>query len=121
MDTDIASITIFLKELLKAEVLDTVLPNMQVLGETLEKIKEISHNPKKYFDSNHLFNIDVENSILVLKLNELRAKVRELEIYGIKAFIDDKGKVEHREIIQALNRLSSAIYVMMLKGEKEKY
>lgn len=52
------SVTDFIKIVL-AEVLDTELEEIKVLGETLDKIKEISHNPKN-FEIGHMFDISVK-------------------------------------------------------------
>ena len=104
-----------------AEVLDIEFEEIKVLGESLDKIKEISHNPKKFFGMGHLFDISVKNSFIVLKLNEMRSISREAEISGVTAFSSERGIVEKREMLKALNRLSSVIYVMMLKGEKGEY
>lgn len=121
LNKDMESVTGFIKKIILAEVLDTELEETKVLGETLDKIKEISHNPKKFFGIGHMFDISVKNSMLVLKLNEMRSNCRECEITGVTAFLTEKGIAEKKEILKALNRLSSIIYVMMLKGEKGEY
>ena len=121
LNKDMESTTAFIKKLVLTEVLDTELEEIKVLGESLDKIKEISHNPKKFFGIGHLFDISVKNSMLVLKLNEMRSVSREAEISGVEAFSNEKGIVEKKEMLKALNRLSSVIYVMMLKGEKGEY
>lgn len=121
LNKDMESVTDFIKKIVLAEVLDTELEEIKVLGETLDKIKEISHNPKKFFEIGHMFDISVKNSTLVLKLNEIRSNCRECEITGVTAFLTEKGIAEKKEILKALNRLSSIIYVMMLKGEKGEY
>ena len=51
----------------------------------------------------------------------MRSSSREIEIAGVTAFLNEKGIVTKKEILKALNRLSSIIYVMMLKGEKGEY
>lgn len=121
LNKDMESVTGFIKKIVLAEVLDTELEETKVLGETLDKIKEMSHNPKKFFEIGHMFDISVKNSMLVLKLNEMRSNCRECEITGVTAFLTEKGIVEKKEMLKALNRLSSIIYVMMLKGEKGEY
>lgn len=121
LQKDMESVAVFIKKIVLAEVLDTELEEIKVLGETLDKIKERSHNPKKFFGIGHLFDISIKNSILVLKLNEMRSSSREIEIAGVTAFSTEKGVVTKKEILRALNRLSSVIYVMMLKGEKGEY
>ena len=57
----------------------------------------------------------------VIKLNEMRALSRELEIKGVEAFVKENGTIERRDILLALNRLSSAIYIMMLRGVTGEY
>lgn len=121
LNKDMESVTDFIKKIVLAEVLDTELEEIKVLGETLDKIKEMSHNPKKFFEIGHMFDISVKNSMLVLKLNEMRSNCRECEITGVTAFLTEKGIDEKKEMLKALNRLSSVIYVMMLKGEKGEY
>lgn len=121
LQKDMESVAIFIKKIVSAEVLDMEMEEIKVLEETLDKIKEISHNPKKFFGIGHLFDISIKNSILVLKLNEMRSSSREIEIAGVTAFSNEKGIIIKKEILKALNRLSSVIYVMMLKGEKGEY
>lgn len=121
LQKDMESVAIFIKKIVSAEVLDMEMEEIKVLEETLDKIKEISHNPKKFFGIGHLFDISIKNSILVLKLNEMRGNSREVEIAGVTAFSNEKGIVAKKEILKVLNRLSSVIYVMMLKGEKGEY
>lgn len=68
-----------------------------------------------------MFDISIKNSYLVLRLNELRSMSRELELSGVEALLNFSNQVNYSGILKALNRLSSAIYVMMLKGESGEY
>ena len=52
--------------------------------------------------------------LMLLRLNKLRSEVREVELEAVKAF-KEEFKVDRMDIIQALNRMSSAVYIMMLK------
>lgn len=117
LNSDLESITSFIKKIQIAEILNKELKEITVLGDSLERIKEISHNPKKYFNQNHMFDISIKNSYVVLKLNEMRGLSRELELAGVEALLNENKL----DILTALNRLSSAIYVMMLKGESGEY
>lgn len=47
-------------------------------------------------------------------LNNLRAKIREVELYAARAF-DSSGGCERPDIILALNRLSSLFYILVCK------
>lgn len=50
----------------------------------------------------------------VALLNLLRGKVREAEVTAAQVFITPQFAVQRADIMQALNRLSSAVYVMMI-------
>lgn len=118
---DFKSIKQFLDEIIKAEVLNTKLDkDLKIFNLSLEKIREISHNPKKYFSMDHLFSISSENNLRTLYLNKLRTLIREVEVTAVDAFVSD-SKVQKIDLLKALNRLSSAIYIMMLKEEKGEY
>ncbi len=52
----------------------------------------------------------------VALLNLLRSKVREAEVTAAQVFITPQFAVQRADIMQALNRLSSAVYVMMILG-----
>jgi ethanolamine utilization cobalamin adenosyltransferase len=55
-----------------------------------------------------------------LYLNKLRTLIREVEITAVDAFVSEL-EIQKIDLLRALNRLSSAIYIMMLKEEKGEY
>lgn len=113
---DIEEIVSFSRQILISEFTDALLQEIKVFDLTDSELREHSHNPKKYYGVGHLFNIGSENKTLTILLNVLRSKSREVEIYGVKALMDH-GKVQREDILRGLNRLSSCIYIMMLKSE----
>lgn len=121
LQRDLESVEKFINKILISEVVGEAIGDVMVLDKTLDEIRELSHNPKKYFDRGHLFGISSKDSYLVIKLNEMRTLSREVEIKGVEAFVDESGKVERRDLLLSLNRLSSVIYVMMLKGVTGEY
>lgn len=100
------------RAILRAEVVGEVLGPCDFFGFTEAEIRERSHHPQKYFGLEHL-EISANMDATVLSLNRLRTLVREVEIVAVTAFSPD-GAADRSDIIQALNRLSSVIYVMML-------
>lgn len=110
---DLGEILDWERQILKAEVLDQVLEKATILGLTDPELRERSHNPKKFFKTGHILP-SLGMDLMLLRLNKLRSEVREVELTAVTAF---KGefKVERMDIIQALNRMSSAVYIMMLK------
>ncbi|MBI9091162.1 MAG: hypothetical protein JEZ12_18270 [Desulfobacterium sp.] len=110
---DLGEVLSWEREILKAEVLDQPLKQATILGFTDPELRERSHNPKKFFKTGHILPA-LGMDPMILKLNKLRSDVREVELAAVKAF---KGEfqVEKTDLLQALNRMSSAVYIMMLK------
>lgn len=113
LQKDLKNIENFIKKILISEVMDLPFEETTILGETFDNIRSFSHNPKKYFGCAHLFDISSNFNLLTLRLNELRSFSREVELASINC-----GK---EDLILAFNRLSSAIYIMMLKEVSGKY
>lgn len=109
----------FTKKILRAEVLKEPLEELNLLGLNEAQLRERSHNPKKYYNTGHVMvNYDMDE--MVIHLNYLRSQVREVELAAMDTFLDN-GKLERPDIIKALNRLSSTIYVMMLQVLSKEY
>ena len=83
-------------------------------GWNAAQIRDMSHHPDKYFGVKHS-TMHYQDGPVVARLNSLRAKVREVELAAAKAFIDESGNCERTDIIQALNRLSSLLYVLLCR------
>ena len=52
---------------------------------------------------------------LCLALNFLRTQVRETELAAAMAFVPQEGPVDRPDLLEALNRMSSAVYLLFLK------
>lgn len=107
-------IYLHLRKIMRAEVLGEALADFEMLHKDHEAIRRITHNPKKYFSGGHLI-LTGEEQPAVLHLNVIRTRVREVEIAAVQAF-RKKNKVEREDIVESLNRMSSAIYYLMLKA-----
>lgn len=104
--------TNYMHKLIIAEALDKKPEEINLFGLNEEELREISHFPKKYIGTEHLFNINADMPKTVIILNKLRTLVRETELSCI--FAIDNEKTEALEEIQKyLNRLSSAVYILM--------
>lgn len=116
---DLGEVLDLARRILRAEVLDEVLCECRLMGLGGGELREQSHDPKKYFDTEHLLP-SFDMGEVLLTLNGLRTFVREVEVLAVSAFRTD-FELEKPEIIQALNRMSSAVYIMMLKEKTGKY
>ncbi|MCZ9960545.1 hypothetical protein OFQ54_01660 [Brachyspira hyodysenteriae] len=94
--------------ILYSEVTNKSLELDTIFGLTDEEIRKISHHPKEYFGCDHVF-INCDMPYAVIKLNLIRTLVRETELIAYNAL-----KNEREDIIKVLNRMSSAVYILML-------
>ncbi len=108
----------FAQRIMAAEVRETPFEFNTLLGWTPEQIREMSHHPDRYFGVTHSTMSYLDGPVAA-RLNILRAKVREVELYANRAFIDAQGNCLRTDIVQALNRLSSLLYILVCKVRSE--
>ncbi len=72
-----------------------------------ESLHEISHRPKQHLGIDHPI-VHAEFGESVAALNLLRTKARECERLAVTAF-----DAQREDLVHALNRMSSAIYVLI--------
>ncbi|CCF13256.1 cobalamin adenosyltransferase family protein [Brevibacillus laterosporus GI-9] len=117
---DLEEVLLFVRNIVRCEVLGERLTNIQLLDMTSDEIREQSHHPKKYFGLDH-FKPSYEMGEMVIVLNSLRTFTRETELLAYQAFKQEHGSVEREDIIQALNRLSSLFWILMFRVRLDKY
>lgn len=98
------------REILKCEVLDIPLPERKLLGMTEEEIHHRSHFPQEYYGQTH-FMPSFSDGPLMARLNACRCSAREAEIAAVAAFPENQKP----DILMAMNRLSSALYLLMIR------
>lgn len=104
----------FTRKLMVCEVKNEPLMFAGLFGYDVQELRELTHDPKRYFGVQHS-KISYELGPIVAKLHYLRARSREVELYAARAFEGKDGNCARTDIIQALNRLSSAIYILICK------
>ncbi len=107
---DLQSVLLLLRKLMSCDVLDTPLEDFDLLGLEEKEIREISHNPQKYIGIDHLLP-DRRCGALCASVNVLRTILRQTEISAMDAYFTD-DKFINQDVICALNRLSSAVYII---------
>lgn len=107
------------RKILACEVLEQPLEEEKLLGMTPEELRKRSHFPQEYYGQPH-FMPDFLDSAQVLELNVLRCSVRAAERSAVAAFMTPAGKLTREDIVKALNRMSSALYLMMLEQKCRK-
>lgn len=88
----------------------------RILGLDFDELRHISHNPQMELGIPHYFP-DEHTDDMTATLNKLRTDVRRAERAAARA-----PENEVNDSIQlVLNRLSSAIYILMLENRAERY
>lgn len=109
------SLAAYCREIMSAEYKHRQVAQLTLMGKNEEELHEISHWPDKYLGIQHLTPGPHDHEILHW-LNVLRSQSREVEISALQAFPPDNLDPSDVEmgLVRALNRLSSAIYVLEL-------
>ncbi len=112
MAEKLEEVVVFCRSLMQAEVLEKEFEFPLMFGFDKEQLREVSHNPMKYFGVKHSF-VSKKHGMSVAKLHVLRAKSREVELAAVNAFATADGKCVREDIVAALNRLSSILYILV--------
>ncbi|EET60708.1 putative ATP:cob(I)alamin adenosyltransferase [Marvinbryantia formatexigens DSM 14469] len=111
---DLGDILKDLREMMRCDVLDEKMRTETIIGLTHKELREHSHNPMKYYSIKQMILPDYTMGTEYAILNKLRTAVRETEVAACTAFHVDKKYIRN-DIIEELNRLSSALHIMMCK------
>lgn len=100
--------------LLRCEVLGEPVPERGLLGLTESELRRRSHFPQDFYGQPH-FMPESEDGQEITHLNLARCAAREAELAAAAAFTDAYGQVSRADLLRAMNRLSSAIYLLMIR------
>lgn len=103
-----------LREMMRCDVLNVPLERPRMIGLTHEELREHSHHPMKFYQVRQMVLPDASLGKVYALLNQLRTQVRETECTAVAAFRDEKG-FQREDILEELNRMSSAMHIVMCK------
>ena len=106
------------RQILRCEVLETPLEVMNLLGLTEAELRSHSHRPQEFYGIPH-FMPQASDGETIAKLNRLRTVVRETELAAAGAFLDEEGNPTRTDILKELNRMSSAVYLLMIQEKRK--
>ena len=110
----------FVRRYIRFDVLDEPVGEIRLCGYGPEELREYSHYPEKYLGQPH-FMPHYTDSPAILAVNKVRTVVRRTELAAYAAFRDADGGVKRPDMILGLNRLSSLMWIMMIKLKAGKY
>lgn len=102
------------RNLIRCDVLNEPVQNTTLDAMTPEQLRQRSHRPQDFYGQPH-FMPAAEDSLCLLQLNRARCAARHAELSATAAFADREGNPTREDILQALNRLSSYLYILMIQ------
>lgn len=108
------------RRLIRCDVLDEPVGELNLCGYDAGQLREYSHYPDKYLGQPHFLPAYTDGPAL-LAVNKVRTLVRQTELSAYAAYKDVEGNVTREDIILALNRLSSLMWIMMIKLKAGQY
>ena len=100
--------------LIRCDVMEEPVGEGNLCGLTEAEQRRQSHFPQEYFGQPH-FMPSAEDSEAILLLNRCRALTRAVELAACDAFSDREGLPTRPDILRALNRMSSMLYILMIR------
>ena len=104
--------------LIRCEVLNEPVPEEKLCGLTQDEIRKRSHFPQEFYGQPH-FMPEHTDGAAILHINKCRCTARQAELAAVRAFVDDEGNVARADILKALNRMSSMLYILMIRLKKD--
>ena len=116
---DIGEILSLARMMIRCDVMNEPVPVGKLCGLTESEQRSHSHRPQDYYNQAH-FMPDFADGEVILSLNRCRCAARAAELAAAKAFTDENGCAERVDILQALNLMSSMIYILMIREKAGK-
>ena len=111
---DLEEILNLARVLIRCDVLNEPVPEGKLCGLTEDEQRSHSHRPQDYYGQTH-FMPQTGDGERILLLNRCRTAARSAELAAAAAFTDENGCAERTDILRALNRMSSMIYILMIR------
>ena len=102
------------RKLIRWDVLNEPAEEKPLCGLTEEEIRKRSHFPRDYYGQPH-FMPEVSDGPALLQMNRARCAARAAELAAVQAFSDREGIPTRPDILKALNRMSSMLYLLMIQ------
>lgn len=114
LGADIAELLSLTQRILGAEVKDEPLDATGLFGMDEAQLRHASHDIRQSLGMDHPIP-QADMPLISLQLNRLRTKAREAELSAARAFEQPDGTFARLDLICAMNRLSSGIYLLFCR------
>ena len=108
LQKELEELLLQVRELLRCEVMDEPLKEKPLMGMDSADLRQRSHFPQDHYGQPHFMPAAADGE-MILRLNHLRTTVRRTERAAVAAL------PERVDILRALNRMSSFVYILMIR------
>ena len=102
------------RTILRCDVLNEPLADTPLCGLSEEEQRRRSHFPQDYYGQPH-FMPSAADGLAIARLNRARCAAREAELAAADVFSDREGNPTRPDLLRALNRMSSMLYILMIQ------
>lgn len=107
------------RRLIRCDVLSEPVGDIRLCGLTEAEQRKHSHFPQDYYGQPHFMPRSTDGEA-ILWLNRCRCLAREAELTAAAAFQTQEGTSSRPDIQQALNRMSSMLYLLMIRQKAKR-
>ena len=102
------------RNIVRWDVLGETAKQEKLCGLTEAELRSHSHRPQDYYGQPH-FMPEAADGPVVLHLNRCRTVARGAELAAAAAFTDENGNCTRLDLLRLLNRMSSMLYILMIR------
>ena len=107
------------RKILSWEVMEEPAQMEVLCGLTMDEQRRHSHFPQEYYGQPHFMPVYTDGAAL-LQINRARCAARAAELAAAGAFVTADGCCTRPDILQLLNRMSSMLYILMIRLKAER-
>ena len=102
------------RKIVRWDVLEEPAEEGELCGLTQAQLRDMSHRPQEFYGTAH-FMPDASQGAAMAWLNRARCAAREAELRAVAAFSDRDGNPTRPDLLRAMNRMSSMLYILMIE------
>ena len=118
LEKPVGEILALARQIIRCDVLEEKLQWDTLCGLTEQEQRRHSHFPQEYYGQPH-FMPQAQDGPVIARLNRARCAAREAELSAVTAFSDREGNPTRVDLLRALNRMSSMLYILMVRKKAE--
>lgn len=114
MHQDLDALLTLARSIIRWDVMQEPAKVDSLCGMTEAQLRQRSHDPAKYYGIPHFMPASTD-APAILQLNLCRCHARTAERAAAQAYLDENGNCCRPDLLQALNRMSSMLYILMIR------